>query len=737
MLVKHTNVDLTGYLSAHEGGAGFVIPVFSGRDSNLMLVQEIARDGKVGGFRELEPKGYHRLDHDERRLSVGEPALWGFRDSNGKTVIDQREGLRMFLASHLDTLEPPFLKLQAAQFCEDLDEMVGAWRTAFAHMDERSPRSARAWRDVVVIPTQMRLAVEQAILEHGFAVPVDRLARTVEVSVKDTALQLYLSAELHTAFVDNAGARESLERNAAPIRHAFRLSHHKIALLTKDATPAANLEPELPDDVAVAGFGDMALSLLGQVAPRIRRSSQGYSHVYPAPRGIKEMVLLQRDELSRKLDWGSDGPPRRLDPHNRVLLVTFQLAAAQSHLVDAAIAFANENRVEKRIIVAVIPHLPEEPEYRGEVSKSLLPLLHRHFDAVWALSDRSPYTRQALAFGPARSVSASAAHFSYLLRLAEREELRHELLPDRQDPPSLSVIASAIGDRKVPTLAEHAMMRLAHHLFDLKTVTSAVVSGGLQADEAESVCDVIRRDCPGAEVHTRRVGRDGGGPSRISVALKNVRTVPGGGPEFERYCADQLMRFGWQIDQFEPNGELILAHRGIENVPAACKLVAARMLDNGLRSRPRRQFVQDGILLTSASIRRRSFAINVLNGTVPVHYSRIEALFRIYRRRHVYALSYLQQDKTGAERMLTPAALDWLALHHWVASKNIGKPKIASDAFAEVDVTTRMIFLKLPLQFTRGRGRHMKTVEGEASIIFDEDGWHLDALSADGAALKS
>lgn len=735
MLVEKTDVELAGYLSADEAGAGFVVPLFTGRSSNMVLVQEIGADGRVSDFREVDPRNFQRLANTGRHLSEGQPALWGFRCANGETVIEERETLRAFLSSLLDTLEPPFLKLQAAQFCEDLDELVDAWRSAFEHLDHRSPKSARAWRDVVVIPAHMRLAVERAILEHGLEASIDRLTRTVEVAILDDALQLHLSPDLHAALMEHAGARNTLERHAAPIRHAFHLSPRRVALIATGADQVADVEPDLPDEVAVAGFGDMALSLLGQIVPRIRRS-QSYSQVLAPPRGVEGMVLLQRNELSGEKDWGSESSPQTLDERNRVLLVTFQLSAAYPQLVDAAIAFAEKHRHKRRTVVAVIPHLPHEFDDDGELSKSVIPALNHHFDAVWALSDRSPYSRLALPYGPARSVQASATHFRYLLRLAQHEGLRHDLSADIKDPISLNVIGSATGDRTVATLTEHAMMRLAHHLFDLKTVTSADVTGDSRAEPLGVTREIIHRDCPRAKVRTHPVKRSGGRYDQISVALKNVTVVPGGPEKFERYCAQQLERFGWDIDQFQPDGALHLSRRDLDNVPADCKYIVSGLLDTAMRSRRRRQYDVDGILLTNASIRRRSFALHVLNGTVPVHSSRIEAMYRIYRRRHAYSLTYLQQERDTGERMLVPAALDWLNLHHWVDSKNIGKAKLASDNRAETIFASRHISLKLPLEFVHGRGRLATTLEGEVRITFDENGWKLDEVSADGVALK-
>lgn len=747
MLVDETAFALTGYLSADESGAGFVVPLFTGRSSNMVLVQEIGSDGRVEGFREVEPRSFRRLEDSSRHQSVGKPALWGFRTVAGSALIDEREVLRDFLISQMDTLEAPFLKLQVAQFCEDLEELVGAWRTAYDHLEERSPKSAQAWRDVVIIPTQMRLAVEHAILEHALDASVEHLTRTVDVALSDGVLQLYLSPDLHAALMGNAGARRSLEHSAAPIRHAFHLSDQRVALIEKEPATARDSEAAIADEVAIAGFGDMAMSLIAQVVPRIervdpriRRAAGGQSLWYPAPRNQNEIVLLQRDELEGKADWEISDQPPMLNEDNRILLVTFQLGALHSQIMETAIAFAKKHRRKHRIVVAVIPHLPHEFGDDCELSKSIIPTLNHDFDAVWALSDRSPYTRQALPYGPARSLQASATHFRYLLRLAQHQDSRDELLGDAQNPEALNLIGSATGDRTVSKLAEHAMMRLAHHLFELKSATSAQVVGGSReqpADFGQEILlrEIMLRECPNAKVKVRTTARRDGGPDQISVILKGVTVVDRGAEAFETYCVTQLERFGWSIDQFEPDGLIHVTHRELENVPTDCKYVISGLVDTALRSRRRRQHDVDGILLTNASIRRRNFAMHVLNGVTPVHSSRIEALHRIYRRRYAYALTFLRQNRKTSERLLVPAALDWLNAHPWIDTKNLGKGKIPADCRPTVEFTPGAIALTLPLELVRGRGRNAAIVRGEARIKLDESGWHLLEVGADGTDL--
>lgn len=738
MLVEKIDAELIGYLSADDVGAGFIVPLFSGRSSNMMMVQVIDSDGRVSDFRKVDPKSFQRLPAGSV-ISTGQPALWGFRKADGTTLIDQRHAVRRFLTSILDSLEPPFLKLQAAQFCESADDLVQAWRTAYEHLDERSPRSARAWRDVVIIPAQMRLAVEHALIEQGLHASVNQLPRSVEVVIRDGALELNLSPSLHEALMHHPGARGSLERLASPVRRAFGLSKRRIKLLSDGPPSSEEIAREVPDEVAVAGFGDMAVAVLKQIAPRPERAPRIY---YPAsplrnrPRPAREMALLQRDEFDGKVDWQALGPSRSLSPQNRVLLVVFQLDAACSQLAEAAIEFAIKCREKQRRIVAVIPHLPNEFDDVEEPAKTILPMLNKQFDAVWALSDRSPHLREALPYGPSCSIQATAAHLHHLLRLAQHEDLRQDLLAGESQSNSLNVIASATGDRKIASLAEHAMARMAHHLLDFQFVDLAIVGGCPLADSRDAIEDLIRRESPEAKLQTRAVVRASGGPERISVALKNVALQSGGAKHFEHYCVQKLERYGWEIDQFEPDGPLHISRRDLDNIPADCKLISAKMLETAMRTRQRRRYDSDAVLLTNANIRRRSFAVHVLNGTVPVHSSRIEALQRIYRRRYAYVLTYLLSEKQLAKRLVVPAALDWVTRHHWVDSKNIGKPRIVASESTNTVLHSKSIKLEIPLEFVRGRGSHSTISKGEAHLTFDEDGWHLEKLSTDGSHLQ-
>lgn len=728
MLVSEKPYELAGFFSAVDDEPSFVVPLFRSRTSNLFLVQEVGSDDAIHAFREVDPRHLCRIEDSGARVDVGDQALWGFRDAAMRPIIATREQLRDDLIPLLQHIEQPFLRLQVAQFCEQQSEIIDGWRQAFAHIEERSPRSASAWRDVVVIPTQVRLAVETAILSNGLDLPTGNLGRHVDVSVGNGRLRLLLEAKMHAALSRHEGARTTLERLATPVRQAFRIAATPLELIAKGSEPDPNDRFDADrDGLAVAGFGRMAMSLLAQVFPRITRSADGrQSHWLSGAPERQSSALLQGEQLTGGGDWATGAEVTSLGDDVTTAMVVFQLGADQAPLMERALAFAASNRRPSRTIVAVLPHLPQEFDSAGELARSVFPTLRREFDDVWALSDRSPYTRQSLPYGPARSSQAAATHFRALLRRAREDGLRPPIKAVPRTYPMVAVIGSAVGDQPIAKLVEHAMLRLRHHLFDFKaTGEAAVVSWGQQDAFEGVVREIVHRDAPDAKVTLSSTPKRDGGVAQVTVALEGVHLLDGGDEEFERYCAGEFRRFGWDIDQFEPNGPMHVTKGSAENLPVTLRYVNAGSLEAAIKTRKRRHHEDDGVMLTNAIIRRRSFALHTLNGLVPVHCSRVEALHRIYRRRYAYAISYLRQETKAAERIIVPAALDWLNLHHWFDNKNVGKAKVATERELEFDFEPQTVSLSLPLEVTRGRGGQATVTHGRAQIRLDEAGWRL------------
>jgi hypothetical protein len=739
---ESTRAELVGYLSPVPDQPGFVVPLFRRRSANMLLVQEIGLDERVHDFRMVEPRDVQSVDNTARQFqNLGEPALWGFRHKDGTTSFADRKTLQRLLADLMADIERPFLRLQVAQFCEDDAALAGAWRKAFHHLAEHSARSAEAWRDVIVIPAQMRLAVEHAILAHGLDASVERLGRAVEVHVDGGRLQLRLDRNLHAAFTANPAARTALERSAAHIHEAFSLAPGSLSLVSLEPRSRAPTPEALDQDrIVVAAIGDMAFALMHQVA------AKWVPEHLPSFTGQDEaesrIVLFQLGEpiTSRALYFDQVAS---IDKDSRIVFVTFQLAEDQRHLLDAAISFAKENRARDRLMIAVIPHLPEELAPDLNVADSILLTLYRYFDAVWALSDRSPHTRQSLAYGPGRSISAVANHFDYLLILARSDRFERSVPKDRPSM-ALSVISSAVGDRSLANLVGHALMRMNHHLFDFAPVTSAQLrSEGVKQPNIGTVSEIIHHTAPKAKIELNSVDLRDGGLAGVTLALRGIRLLPSGSEHFERFCLAQLDRYGWvrtRADQADMT--TIASQRELRDIAIEYNFVAGGTAGSVSRARQRRHRIEDSILLTNTMIRRRTFALHVLNGQVPIHCSRIEAMYRIYRRRYAYVVTYLNLELRRtlegrrASKLLVPAALDIINLRELVeagsTSQKLGRAELQADDSVQIDLHYNSVNLSLSLFFTSGRGKNAVAVPGSALVSLDERGWHLETLSAGG-----
>lgn len=739
MLVNEdTDARLVGYLSADPNQPGFVVPLFNRRNSNMYLVQEVGFDGRVESFREVEPRAFNPIvDGAPEFQSIGKPAIWGFRDASGTASFADRQTLKDRLVILLKGIEQPFLKLQVAQFCEDEAEMVSAWQRAFDHLAERSPRSANAWRDVVVIPAQMRLAVEQAILAHGLDASVERLGRTVEVDVDGSTLRLRLDESLYTAIAANSAARTTLEQSTGPVREAFGLMPGELSLISKESrSHDSTLIASEWGGVSVLAIGRMAISLARYVTPLYQEIRRRRIELEVSTNSENQVVLFQLGEEATISTYSIFDALVTLRNSDNILFVIFQVAHNKRDLLDAAISFAKQNRNPSRHVIAVIPHLPTElaqhPSDPHSTSAEFSEIA-KYFDSVWTLGDRSPNVRASLAYGPLRSESAVAAHFSDLLDLIRSRRGEGEAFLRAFHASELSVIGSAVGFNSIAGLVNRAMMQLSHHLIDFSSVASVrLLSSRIEPGSELTIRKIIRADAPNAQIEVSSVPARDGGPARVSLALSGVRLFAGGTQHFETFCLAQLERYGWEVTRgTSEDGTAIVYHRGVQ-AAVPCKFAIGELTV----PRAGRLPPEDTILLTNMAIRRRAFALHVLNGQVPIYYSRIEAMHRIYRRRFSYVLTYLNQKRKHASALLTPAALNFINFRGLSSASltrhAFGRAKLSKDDTAQVDLSSNRVHLFLPLYFGGGRGEDAASTPGSAIVELAQDGWSLQSLQYSG-----
>jgi hypothetical protein len=725
MLVSgHLNGKLAGYLAAASNEPGFIVPLFQAETTNMFLVQKAGPTERLQGFREVDPPLVHPVSGKRQPIVVGGDMLWGFRDPDGETFFGNRIEMRGHLADMADRIQQPFLKLQVANFCENPTELVTAWRHAFNELAKHAPRSASAWRDVVVIPGQMRLAVAETVYRLGLEVSIDRLDQSVETEVVSGRLHLRLAPSLLDAFAHNAEARRSLEAAAALIRRAFDFPKVRVALDEIQRPP----EEEVADDprhdgYAIIGIGDLALSVLDHLERGARKIAAGGSVDMPeAPDDIP--MLLKQSHLGGESAGAFDFDGiASIDARCSFVFVLFQLSSDRDYLLDAALRAAQNQRAQGRFLIAVIPHFPDEQRATDDIQE-MLAGIGEYFDAIWILSDRSPYSRQSIPFGPSSSSTAAARNLRYLLARARASDADALLYTNRADSMAVGVVGSVMGNGSLPALIRTAMMRIHHYLFDFD-VASAVhieASSGRQLARP-GVREAVAQEFPkaGLDIRSPMPGIESGWMT-IAVSALGIRRRDGDG--FEGYCMDQLERHGWSSWYAEQAADLMVTTGGLPDITLERKYFSPSSVEAALRARPRRKSQQDELLLSNATVWRRGFAVQVLGGVVPVHYTRIGVMERIYRRRYAYALAYLNTAGGSVSRIVFPPAIDWINLDPHLDSETLGRAELSLDRAIDFDMSAASIRMDMPLNFASHERMFVRP--GRAVIRLDEDGWHLE-----------
>jgi hypothetical protein len=731
MLVTDESVALAGYFGAEPGQPGFVVPLFKGRHSNQLLVQDIGTDGRISGFRSLEPRSFKSIDAADVQRAAGDAPLMGFLAHEGVTHFAEREDLQRLLAPIADAFEPPFLRLQLAQFCEGPDAVVGAWRNAYRLLAERAPRSADAWRDVVIIPTQMRVAVHSAIVDHGLNAQVDALGHDVEVHVEEGEILLRLSRALHDALMAHDEARKGVERALKPITRAFDMNRPKLRLETADDEPFEPVESAVGEGVAIAAFGNMAISLLREVDPNVPA-------LFPVPRaGLSPaMVPVEGWKSELFVEYRSaDDLPRgfrlceleKIGGLHRVVFAVFELSRQRDGLIHSALALARDLRVGGHLAIAVIPHFPEEPNEGSAITRDMLPLLEKEFDAVWFLGDRSPHTQSSLAYGPGRSAAAAATHFRYLLGQAAGGNYKRLVFYREPGRPSFGAVASVSGERLAPTLLTHAMMRLSHYLFDLDGPLSVHALSNVPAKELKrAIEDMVEHGIPPSHFDMDIEPHVGGGKS-LTLALRNIALREPAPERFKSYCLDQLQRYGWSSRASDEADLAIASHASFDSVPVSFRFAEDIASGSAIRARYRRKQTGEIIMLTNSLIHRRSFVVNVLNGAVPIHYSRIASAAEIFRRRHSYVLNFIRGEEKSPLSFIAAAAIDIVNLQPIVIDNKLGRAKLVAPDTAELRIGSDFFRIEMPVIFSR-RGSDGRPDHGHARMHYHAGGWQIDSV---------
>ncbi|PCF91061.1 hypothetical protein CPA46_11470 [Sphingopyxis terrae subsp. ummariensis] len=672
------------------------------------------------------------------QASIGAPFVWGFAGGEGDTHFGDRETMRAHLAPMLDSVERPFLRLQIANFCEDSVRQVAAWKAAYRALAERAPRSAAAWRDVVVVPEQMRLAVEEAILQHGLDAGDAPLERVVAVDVEKGRLGLRLSSALYAQFVQHKGARDTLERAAEPVRAAFGFPDKAVSIAGAEQPPEESAaQKPAGDGFAIIAIGG-ATRVLSQFAPEASRPSRGgygydYGIAYGQARepqfepGPPQMRLFQEHAGGKGVgDFDFDGIAS-IDTRCTYVFVVFEIG--NEDVMAAAQRAARNSQAHGRFVIAAILNLPDEDDRSGELVESIFRSLDNYFDTIWVVSDRSAHTRESLPYGPPESMAAASRNFGHLISRARRSDAASLLLRNDRHPAEVNLIASATGDQSLPTLGGHALARLRHYLFEFETVGKVRLEADVRRNEFDPAATaLLRAEFPDADINIVPWAHRGGLSTAV-IALHGAMLRPATGDRFESYCMDLLERHGWASWYSEQADDLVVTNGKLRDIKLERKFLIGEAGQRALRVRSRRRSLDDEILLTNAPIGRRAFAVQTLGGIVPVHYSRIAAMDRIYRRRYDYVLAFLSKVGLPLETLTVPPAIDWINLQPVVASEGFGKAEKCSDRRTDFELGSKVLRLTIPLRFKRSAETYAL---GRAIMTLDDGGWHLEHVEVIG-----
>ena len=731
---------LVGYLKPSAEPQGFLLPVFRVEGANCLSVQSIGKDGAVSGFEQIFPEGLRSVpDEDIRTVSVSDPALWGFADRSGITAFERRPELQNRLRSQIVDTKDPFLQLQMARFCEAEADLAKAWQDAYTHLDRYSPRSAQAWRDMVVLPAAIRAAVAEVAQANGFAEDGDYWDDGVETQTRNGRLTLMVIEPLFALFSGNRDARNALERRTSTVREAFGIRTDALAIRRMvDRGPAMSevrSAVAISDRVIVA-IGRMARNLVGTTIGRPSRVPGGRPTTAQMPNlfrtSIEPILVIRNDEVIDQTRLVGDIKLIDLGAPSELLIV-FQLGESHYQLLEAACALADQYRRRGTRVVAVIPHLPE-PFFSGaDAGSELSERLTLCWDALWFLSDRSASVALNTPFGPARSTTAASRHFNFMLELGAAWSEDHETGTLPPTGSEILIVGSARGDRLAPSLFEHATARLIHPEFDFSHAHAAlVVARDKRPDHLEALETFADREFPDAELTFKNSPGHEGDYGEVIVAVQGFSTHPASAEVFELLCAKQLAKAGWNVQKSHlADNHDLEAERGDERLFIDCKFDFYDLASGSYDGRVGKKWRDDRVVITTRPVRRRQFLRHVLNGQTTIHYSRINTLRHIHRRRFAHVISALKKDEINVLREVIPACLNWLARQKPITDllPMPARVELSDYATPEHGPGPDLHLFRLPLVLKPARaGQSIMPAYATAQLILNEAGWRLVSL---------
>lgn len=725
-----------GFLKPTAEPTGFLLPVFQMNGANGLSVQIIGPDGTVIGFHQIFPKDLQELPPgDTWSVAVGDPALWGYAHGPGAIDFDARETLQTRLRPQIAQATDPFIQVQMARFCEAEAELATAWKAAFAHLGAIAPRSAFAWRDLVILPAFVRQTVEEIAGDHGIKEELGYWENGVATQTHAGSLTICLVGPLFALFDQVSSARQELEKRTKAVREAFDIRSDRLRLAPLAIADTGAETAIVPQDMrigrVVIGIGRMAEGLMRSIFPMTGKSREVEPRIPRISDQMIELMLIVRDD-EPVYDSRVPSDFSYLDLGNpKELVIIFELNEEANDAWRAACELADRYGRQGVRVTAIIPHLPE-PIFNPSLPEDETPKwLQAPWDAIWFLSDRSPsVAQQNSPFGPARSNAAATRHLQFALEhcVSWAGGNPQGTLPFTRA--HCGIVGSAKGDRAAPTLLQHAITRLLHPEIDLRYADAALIL--VSADRprrADLLKSYLRRSLPDVDVTIKVEDSRNRRQGEVTVALQNISLRQATAQSFAEMCRQELAR-NWTIVRKPSEDHDWEAERKGRRLYVDCKFDYDGR-GGTYRSRVSRRWRDDVVLITTKSVRRKPFLRHVLNGQTTIHYSRASGIAAIHDRRFRHVITGIEQGDLLVERDLLPACLNWLATQQPVVDllSMPARVEISDHGKLEHGHGPGTYMFRLPLRIKGQRASdNVMPVFAAAQVILDDRGWRLILL---------
>nr|WP_140404605.1 hypothetical protein [Sphingomonas sp. CDS-1] len=730
-----SKANLVGYLKPTGDAAGFILPVFQLSGANSLSVQTIGQDGTVSGFEQIFPTQLREVPEDEAcSVAIGEPAIWGYAHGPGRREFDVRAALQRQLRPCIAEAKDPFLQLQLARFCDADADLAVAWQKAFRHMHKLAPRSAIAWRDLVVLPAVVRQAVAEIAREHGIEADDDYWEHGVETQIDAGWLTVFLISPLLILFDQHDTARDQLEDRTKAVREAFGIQTDRLDLRSLSMPlldEQTTTTPEVPRaGRVVVGLGRMAENLM-RAAFKVSHLAEAMPDRESVPPHLIEPMLIVRDNEpvydSRLPDDFS-----LLDLGNPAdMVVVFELNERNGSLLRVACDLAERYAKQGSRVTAVIPHFPEPVFGLTDADTDIPAWLQSSWDAIWFLGDRSPSIGlQNNPFGPARSPEVVTRHFRFTLDhgVGWTGSNAQGSLPFTKA--RCIVVGSAKGDRTAPTLLQHAVGRLLHPEIDLAQADAALILTETDRPRRTDVLRTyLRQAMSRVDVTIKNKEGPASGYRELIVAAHGVTLHRATARSFEEMCGFELSK-SWEVVGSRFDGHDLEIERRGKRLLIDCKFDYDGR-GGVYKKQVGKRWRDDIIVITTKPVRRKPFLRHVLNGQTTIHYSRISNLETIHNRRFSHVINAIAKGELDIEREVFPACLNWLAVQKGITDLLSAPARVEISDRSQLDHGSGpgIHMFRLPLLIkTQKASENVMPAFASAQLILDERGWRLLSL---------